>query len=398
MVASTKTWIASICLLILSLSHISQGNSVQKEDAKKDKKAKSRFVVSGDVQYRLRYHFEKGKDALGVGTEEIGDYTNHYAWNFSLQTSVYKNVGFGFRLSNPKGSATDLIDSNLGKVSSTPSKFIAIPEAYFRWQNNRVSLSGGIIPVASNTTLSLAAFETRQYVHAITSWNNYTNGSQTGLNVGFLFVKSKDVSFGMDFLSVIAANNIDESEESPSRALKNDQLRFVLSMPLSLLENKVALLPALHMQTNVYRSPDKKKEEANHSLVGGMDVALKPIKELSFNLGLALGGYRNDCLENFDGYDTLKTAPFGLLTVVKVTVKPGYGKGNVIFKLSSAKDREDPLEVSENMLRWDIKYGFPLNKLTIMPRLRIWYSYNSDTNDESATTKLRPELILRAKF
>jgi hypothetical protein len=38
----------------------------------------------------------------------------------------------------------------------------------------------------------------------------------------------------------------------------------------------------------------------------------------------------------------------------------------------------------------------PFNKLTIMPRFRVWYYAN--TRDESYTITLRPEMILKAGF
>ena len=66
------------------------------------------------------------------------------------------------------------------------------------------------------------------------------------------------------------------------------------------------------------------------------------------------------------------------------------------MKISNARDREDNLNITNTMFRWDMKYGFPIKGLTIMPRLRVWYGINN--YDKETLIKLRPALILLCKF
>ncbi len=368
-------------------------------ETKSEKKPKMEISFKGDVQYRFRYHYETGKDDQGNDIKAGGDYTNRYAWNFIVKALVNEHVRFGLRLSNPKGSATDNVEENVLKVSDDSAEMralISIPEMCFKWSVGIFSLAGGIIPVPGNTVLGLAAFEDKGYEGAVTSWKNCMNNSQIGIDLGFTFIDEKATSLGLGIVSAVARDNVDEDESTPSQALKNDQLRFIFTLPASIREEKLSLLPCLHLRTSVYRSADK--EKANHSLVGGIDIGVNLIKQFAVQAGFAVGGHTNDCLANDGGYDTLKTAPLGMLTTIKLVAKPGYGKGILIFKVSTSKDREtDPLVV-HNMLRWDLKYGFPIKGLTIMPRIRVWYSFNHSDTDKSETTEIRPELILMSKF
>ncbi len=361
-----------------------------------DNESKSKIVLSGDVQYRFRYAYESAKDSLGNDMPAVGDYTNRYGWNFRVKAHVSGNVLLGMRLSNPKGYASDNIKGNVDKVSKEPQRLLSIPEMYFKWHVGPLSLAGGIIPVPGNTVLGLAAFEDKAYKNAVTAWKNYTNLSQTGLDLGLAFISNETVSFSLEFLFVTARDNVDSTEITPSDALKNDQFRFLLSLPTSFLEEKLSFTPRLHMRTNMSRSKDE--EKATHSLIGGINVMIKPIRQFSITLGFAGGGYSNDCMKHDVGYDTLKTAPLGLLSSIKLKMKPGYGKGIVIFKISNSKDREADPDFIHTMLRWDVKYEFPIKGLTLMPRLRSQYSFNSSNTDKTKVMELRPELFFMSEF
>ncbi len=387
-----KTILLLACVLLFSPIHtikVSAKNNPEKE-------SKTKIILSGDVQYRFRYGYETGKDALGDDLPAVGDYTNRYGWNFRVKARVSESIHLGMRLSNPKGYATDNIADNVSKVSKEPQRLVAIPEMYFAWNAGPLSLAGGIIPVPGNTVLDLAAFEGKGYKDAVSSWKNYTNSSQTGLNLGLSFIDKSSLLFGLDVLYAVARDNVDDGENTPSNALKNDQMRFIFTLPTSIIDDKLSFLPGLHMRTNMFRSADK--EKANHSVAGGLSVGIKPLKQLGFDVGFAVGSYSNECMKNVAGYDTLKTAPLGLLTTIKVKIKPGYGKGIVVYKISNAKDREIDDEFMHTMMRWDVKYAFPVKGLTIMPRMRVWYSFNNSTTDKTEFVELRPELFLMSEF
>ena len=115
--------------------------------------------------------------------------------------------------------------------------------------------------------------------------------------------------------------------------------------------------------------------------------------------GFAVGGYSNTSQEDDAGY--VATAPFGMLTELGLVAKPGFGKAMFTFRFSNWKDNEKEVDgevISNSMIHFDIKYGIPILSLTIMPRFRVWHYINSDADNKSATTDLRPELFFIGKF
>lgn len=366
----------------------------QEIEKKVDNKFKAKISFSGDVQYRIRADIHLNKDTSGAALSKQIDHQHRYAWNFIAKAIVSENLFIGMRLSNPSGYITDDIVDNLKttrELLETHRRFLAVPEMYFKWNVGIFYIAGGVIPVISNTVLSLSGYEDSDFKHATGSWKDKMNNSQTGLNLGLNFINNKSSSFGLNTIYTIASG---VGKTNAVDAFKNEQLRFIFSFPLYILDEKLSLLPVIHFRTNICRSADL--EKANHSLVGGIDININPIKQLSFNTGFAVGGNKNECQKDDPGYDTLKTAPLGLLTAFKITLNPGFGKGIIGLKISTSKDREANPEIVYTMLRWDIKYAIPIKGLTIMPRLRLWYGFN-DNNKESIT-KLRPALALIGKF
>ncbi len=361
--------------------------------AQKVEKAKPDITMSGDAQLRLRVHYVKSTDSAGKDKPATGDYTNNYAWNFKLKAKVNENLCFGMRLSNPAGYATDKVSDNLTKASAN-FKILSIPEMYFKWKVPVFSISFGIIPVMANTVLNLAYTEQHNYMAnkdcceaGITSWKVYMNNSQTGLDFGFLFLNDKATSVGFNFITAIAE---DAGKDYVANALKNDKLRFVWSIPVSILEKKLSFLPVLHMMTNKYRSADK--EDANHTLCGGLNIGIKPIKQFGLNLGYAIGGFNDDAVAHEDSV----SAPLGMLTNVAVTVKPGFGTASVGFNFGLTKDREADPVINHRLIHFDMKYAMPIKSLILLPRVRIWTFGNSE--DDTSELRVRPELFFLAKF
>ncbi len=361
-------------------------------------KAKPKLSFSGDLQYRLRYDYLKMKNSYGEEASKTGDYSNLYAWNFRAKAVINENLLFGMRLSNPSGGGPDKILDNLSKAYYKTTddynfRILSIPEMYLKWNVSVVSLSFGIIPVPANTVLNLAYTEPDNYMTkgcceaGITTWKVYMNNSQTGLDLGFSFVNDGATSVGLGVVSAVATN---AGPDSPAYALKKDQLRFIFSLPVILLKKKLSFLPVMHLRTNVYRSADK--EEANHSLTGGIDIGIKPAKQIGMNLGFAAGGFKNDAVAPEDSV----SAPLGMLANAKVTLMPGYGKATVNFNFGMAKDREADPVINNNLIHFDLMYAMPVKSLTIKPRVRIWNFINSE--DDASELRVRPELFFMGKF
>ena len=361
-------------------------------------KEKPKLLFGGDLQYRLRYDYIKKKGNDGEKTGTTGDYSNLYAWNFRAKATVNENLLFGLRLSNPSGGGPDKILDNLSQMyyKTTDNynfRILSIPEMYFTWNVSIVSLSFGIIPVSGNTVLDLVYTERDNYKSGncceagITTWKVYMNNSQTGFDLGFSFINDEATSVGLSMVSAVATNG---GPDSPAYALKNDQLRFIFSLPVSVLEKKLSFLPVMHMRTNVYRSADK--EDANHSLTGGIDIGIKPVKQVGMNIGFAAGGFKNDAVAPEDSL----SAPLGMLANAKVTLAPGYGKATVDFYYGMAKDREADPVINNNLIFFDLNYEIPVKSLTIKPRVRIWNFINSE--DDASELCVRPELFFIGKF
>ncbi len=366
--------------------------------------AKAEIKFNGDAQFRLRFHYRVTTDAKGEDSSAAPDYSNRYAWNLKWKVKVNENLGFGIRLSNPAGYATNNIKDNLTGTLKGNYTLVTLPELYFKWSLGLFSLSAGVIPVKGNTVLNLVAYETNErdtvpgsmlgYKNAGASpWKVVTNNSQKGLDFGFLFVDKKEFSFGMNVVTALAE---DAKLTDKYDAFKMDQFRFIVSFPMAMMEKKLYALPVMHARLNAYRSKDY--EEADHSVTGGCDVLYRPIDKLGIMVGLAGGLYGNKSQEGEvrNNKAVPQTEPFGVLLNSAVTLNPGFGKAKVFFAFSQVRDRKAAKPLNNNLLHWDITYGMPIKSLTIMPRMRIWHYTKEDADKKK--TDLRPELILKAKF
>lgn len=380
----------SICLFFSSSFSEDTTETLSEAEAgnKEEKRPKTNIITfAGDVQYGIRGEILVGKDENGDKLGRIADHQHRYGWNFRSRAVLSNNLQLGLRLSNPRGHNTDNVKDNIEKVSY----LITIPEACFKWQVNRFFLAGGVIPVKGNTTLGLSAYIDDGYKNAVTAWKNKMNESQTGFDLRFNFLSNDQTSFGFNSLYAIASA---ADETNAIDAFKEEQLRFLFALPLSLMKQRLSFYPAMHLRTNVYRSADLDK--ANHSLIGGIDVKINPNKQFRIKLGVAAGAHSNSSQEKDPLYDSLKTAPYGVLSVIGLRIKPGFGQGDIIMKYSHSRDRVESPKTSFSMLRWDIKYEIPIKSLILKPRIRIWYGLNDV--DDSVNAKIRPSLMLIGRF
>ncbi len=106
------------------------------------------------------------------------------------------------------------------------------------------------------------------------------------------------------------------------------------------------------------------------------------------------GLYNNDALKDDSNY--VASAPLGMLLRTKIRFVPSYGRIMAEFRYGRSRDREMEEIVNYDLFHWDLKYAMPVKKITIMPRFRAWYSFNS--NEEHSVLELRPALILKAAF
>ena len=401
MLKSITVFIA--CIGILSAGITSTGTSIHAEEKKLQQveeqkviknKPKVNFSFHGDVNYRFRGDIHANRDVKGEKRSKKVDHQHRYAWNLKAGIKVSDNLSFGVRLSNPLGYITDDVEDNFSWAFGSDSKMelLTISEMYFQWNASILNIAGGKIPVIGNTTLDLSAYEGVRYKNATTSWKETMNASQLGLNLGLIIYKDKSNSLEFNTLYTIAQGG--EGRGKAVDALKNDQLRFIFSFPLAVMEQKLSFDPVLHFRTNIDRSLDNKN--SNHSLTGGLDIDILAFKQVGFTVGYAIGGFKND--SHKDEIDYIASAPLGMLTKFGITAHPGYGTIKAEFKFNNSQDREAYTTVNYNQLYWDIQYDMPIKGLTITPRMRAWHGFNDKKNDDSVVNMLLPALILGARF
>lgn len=366
--------------------------------------AELKVDVSGDVQYRLRYNYLLERDSLDRDSSRTPDFQNRYAWNFRLKITPNEFVVFGFRLSNPNGygldgvgdddidGMTQDVDSAASDDSKGIARVLSLPEAYFKWSPGAIDLSAGIIPVHGNTVLDLASYNQDGYQNVGSStWMTAKNESQTGLMFGVNYLNSDDYLIRSELMFAMVR---DEDGSNAFDAFVRDKFRFLLNVPIELKKNSLSIIPTGHFILNNYRSENH--EEASHTVEGGLELKMQPIEKLSILLGAAGGLYNNEALKSDTGSEYLASAPLGMLLRTKIRFIPSFGRVMAEFRYGRSRDREAEDVVNYDLFHWDIKYAMPVKKVTIMPRFRAWYTFNS--NEKHSVVELRPALILKAAF
>lgn len=367
--------------------------------------AEVKFDLSGDLQYRFRYNYLLERDVNDKDSSRTPDFQNRYAWNLRLKIIPNEFVKLGFRLSNPNGYGLDRVGENdfddgmvidLDDSTSIDSKglanVLALPEAYFKWTPGAVDLTLGIIPVHGNTVLDLAAYNQKGYnLAGYSSWQTKKNDSQTGAMFGVNYLDNDDYLIRSELLFSMVK---DANGSNAFDAFVEDKIRLLLNVPIELKKNSLSIIPTGHFIFNNYRSSDH--EEASHTVEGGLEFKMQPVEKLSFLLGAAGGLYNNEALKNDTVNEYIASAPMGMLLKAKIRVIPSFGRLMAEFRYGRSRDRDAINIVNHDLFHWDIKYAIPVKKITIMPRFRAWYIFNSE--EEHSVLEIRPALIFKAAF
>lgn len=365
--------------------------------------AEVKFDLSGDVQYRFRYDYLLERDVNNNDSSRTPDFQNRYAWNLRLKVTPNEYVMFGFRLSNPNGYGLDSpedyqfgdgmtldLDTSLSIDTKGLANVLDIPEVFFKWSPGAIDISAGMIPIYGNTTLDLAAYNQKGYKDVASStWQTAKNESQTGVMVGVNYLDNDDYLIRSELLFSMVK---DASGSNAFDAFIEDKFRLLLNVPIELKKSVISIIPTGHFILNNFRSTDH--EDASHTVEGGLELKMKPTDNLSILLGAAGGLYNNEALEDDSSY--VASAPLGMLLRTKIRFVPSYGRVMAEFRYGRSRDREMKDVVNYDLFHWDLKYAMPVKKITIMPRFRMWYSFNS--NEEHNALEIRPALILKAAF
>lgn len=334
---------------------------------------------SGAVQYRGRLDMDFNKAANGDKEDVVVNRSNKYAWKLGLNASVSENLGFGFQLENKDGYiATGTVGSN-GKFDNS---LIRISQAFMAVKKGGFHFNGGIIPVNGNTVLDVAyRVDVAGVGNApeMSDWGVFMANSQTGAEVGVKLGEKASINL---VTATLASDGKFVADQADSLKVKDD-MRFYLNAPIKLGE--ATLTPALNVTTG------KMDSWTSLSVSGGMDVKVKPSDAVSISGGIAVGGY------GASGSDQ----PIAILGVVKPTFSIGE-KSKLTTAVSygwAQKRSAGDNAFSVNTLYGDIKYGItPIKKFTVMPRLRAWYKFNTQEDNDAVGMRLRPEILFIASF
>jgi hypothetical protein len=360
--------------------------------------ASAEVVITGDVQYRFEYNYYQ-KDSASAKYYTSSDYKNKYAWDLFLKATPVDKLLLGVRLSNPAGYNMDNI---AGNPLLTPNP-LAIPEFYFKWTPDPLfALSAGIIPVYGSTVRDLTMFEgPAGYLDAsklcgpgVYPWAVGMNNSMKGVEVGSSFLTSKDFSIGADLIYALASDWVPPNADTTTATideLGKNQYRFDFTVPMTFLDKMITATPELSARTNVYRSTDYKK--ANHSAAGGLDVTAKPIKGFLLKAGFAYGQYSNSAIVTGT---TTQIDPAGFLLNDGLAYTLPFMSILLDHSFGMCNDRHATTKVSQFLNFWDLKFPIPITKLTLIPRIRVWYYGNS--SDDHDKLWIRPEFNLKAAF
>jgi hypothetical protein len=282
---------------------------------------------------------------------------------------------------------------------------------YFKWTVAKFALSAGIIPVEENTVLNLVMYEGVKYgTYKINAspgdnlnigdnpWCVQMNNSQKGVALNYGIKESGNFSLKVGVLSAMAKDTASYIYK-PGEKFNNDQVRFMLTVPMAYKGSFITAMPIFHVRTNIFQSANGMN--TNHSYAGGLDVGIKPIDLLATKFGFAYGTYKNDAQKNDPTYTA--TNPFGLLGYVGFIAKPGFGQVDADFDYSLAQDKLNTnlggIKFEDRhyqLFFMDLKYGMPIKNLTFMPRFRLWHRFNDVTGN--TLTTIRHEFILKAAF
>jgi hypothetical protein len=359
--------------------------------------AKPEFKVNGDVEYRYRINLnsKKDKDGEEIDSESKNEYHHRYAWNLKLNVKVKENISFGFRLNNPNGKNLDSFDNSLLWQKGLNSA--SLGEAWFKVNVKMFDFSAGRIPQSGTSTLDLLAFEDSKYSEVVSScWDDLQNAGILGANFTYTAVKDDDKTIAFKLVNAMYSSSYNAENDG----LKKSSFLHILEVPIKI--GNLSLNPNGYVHRNmnydIVRTYDT-LVDAVHAYGAGLDLGIKPVKPLDIRAGFGVSFYDNT--EAHTAIDTIDhSAPFGVLASLEARIKPGYGEGRVKFALNQNYDREDtansgdPVKNTGSVL--DIRYILPIKNMSIAPRFRMWNYVNN--NDESLKRRIRPELILSAKF
>jgi hypothetical protein len=224
------------------------------------------------------------------------------------------------------------------------------------------------------------------------------NNSQKGISLNYDVKQYGDFTVKAGLLSAMAKDTTSYIYK-PGEKFNNDQVRFMLTVPMAYKGDFITAMPIFHVRANAYQSADGM--QSNNSYAGGLDVGIKPVNLIGVKLGFAYGTYKNDAQKNDSGYAPVN--PFGLLAYTGFFVRPGFGEISADFKYSLAQDKLNKYVLNDTVTNrhdqlffMDLNYGMPIRNLIIMPRFRLWQRFNDVTGNTLMT--IRPELILKASF
>ncbi|MGM0461267.1 MAG: hypothetical protein ACQEQ4_02465 [Fibrobacterota bacterium] len=328
---------------------------------------------SGGIQYRFRGDIDYDTDPGGTIDPLESNFYHRYAWRAGIQNAVTENLSFTFALSNPSGFAnTDKISSNAPHENGA----VKIQHANFSYTNRGIGFSAGLIELKNNSALDIAWImdygDYSNTVNMSVGWLTQMDNSQAGGKVTL----QPSEKIGLILAAAVkndAGRYIDDEEEH------YDGYRISFASPVQ-ISRDLHLTPAGVLSTDM--GPGN---TAGTSFSGGLDLTVELSPSFSVSTGAGLGGYS---LDNEEPLVFLGRLIPSFKFSSKGTFRSGYSFGIGRERLS---------EENSYYHHVDLNYIHKVTReIAVRPRLRGYYT--TTNADDSIHRRIRPELILIARF
>lgn len=359
---------------------------------------------NGNINLISRMELHRAKDFEGEKREDLMNGNVRrlmLGWNYRFLVEINEKLDMGFRLSDPEGGQGETIagSGKSGETNKLSLLLPALPNVWFTWKPAaNFNLSGGLVNVAGNTTLDLAAVAVTK--DATRTFGDTYYNSLAGFDFAFPFASSKV------FVTAGISDNSYYRQDPEVGTDSYSDAKIIAGANLSFAENRIILKPAVQILTRGDVAHGFFDSDNKPLITEGIDAGFRISEVYSLNLGICAAHDKHKENGNF--------------TLVNFSAEPVFnfgGENNKLFNLRAKygffvrNDADNDNIESALVQHIDTRLGIAINeKFSIVPRYRLWTGNAANTensewfvipsgdNDKSAKTLHRFELGFAASF
>jgi hypothetical protein len=384
-------------------------------------------ILSGSGEVPEPGHHGKEKDS---GLTAV-NYRNLVSWQAGVKAKVDDQLSLQFQIGNDWNSGEEVAwaSNNAPHARNTAFQNIYVHLAYFAWNPGQFYLSAGVIPVVSHGPLDLLerSLSRNSYDEAIfQGWSTQLNNSLIGFKFGAPILQddlkiSAELTTSVvrnDGTTLVSGNSLTSAGNvfNPDPTVGRPGVLLLLDVPIATGDLKVT--PQFAGVINRFYGDignDTRERAGSHEFIGGFSAGYKVSDDLNVNGSFAYGAIsdwnsapvrhaadKSKDNKDIDKHGSYKYDNSGWLVGVGGTLKAGPGVAQLDFKIAGSDNKavSEDLEGRTNIYI-DPRYTIKLHeKVTIMPRYRLYFTTYEDKWKKNATGKIeqRPELSLIGSF